>query len=62
VIICTRNTKLLSKPILKSELCTDKLLRELAVIKMPRGRNPFKISKEEWCAVEKILENRKVTE
>jgi hypothetical protein len=43
----------LDPPIFKSDLCEDQLLKDLEVIKMPRGKNPFRVLYKEWQYLKK---------
>lgn len=50
-----RYNGLLDDYIPKSDLRERPLLRDLAVIKMPRGRNPFRVYDKEWKALQKLI-------
>ena len=53
---------LLKHPILKSDLRKHPLLKNLNVITMPRGRNPFRIYIDEWQALQDLLHSRAMPE
>jgi hypothetical protein len=50
-----RYNHLLTSPLLKSDLCKDPVLKNLNIIRMPRGRNPFRIYDEQWEALRKLI-------
>lgn len=50
-----RYVGLLDEFVLKSTLRKHPVLKSLGVIKMPHGRNPYRIYDEEWFAVKQVL-------
>jgi hypothetical protein len=53
-LVDIRYTKLLERPILKSELRKHPLLKKFGVIAMPRGKNPFRVLDKEWEALREL--------
>ncbi|MGA9883360.1 MAG: EVE domain-containing protein [Candidatus Acidiferrales bacterium] len=46
---------LMRRPVFKRELKKHPVLRDMAVLKMPRGRNPFRVKKSEWLALQELI-------
>jgi hypothetical protein len=46
---------LLRQPIFKRDLKKHRLLSKLAVLKMPRGKNPFPVKETEWQALQELI-------
>jgi predicted RNA-binding protein with PUA-like domain len=49
-----RYTGLLKQPILKSTLSANPALANLSVLRMPRSKNPSRVTPEEWKALQKL--------
>src|ERR1039458_5830073 len=50
-----RYAELLKQPIFKKDLRKHPVLRNLAVLKVPNGKNPFPVRKEEWDALTELI-------
>jgi hypothetical protein len=53
--IYIRYTQLLKHPVLEKDLLKYPLLRRLLVLRRPRGRDPYSVSKDEWQALKKLF-------
>lgn len=53
-LVDIRYTKLLERPVFKSELRKHPLLKKFGVIAMPRGKNPFRVLDKEWEALKEL--------
>jgi hypothetical protein len=46
---------LLKLPIFKSDLIKHPVLRDLLILKMPHGRNPTRVTEEQWEAMNNLI-------
>jgi hypothetical protein len=55
--VAVRYRELLKQPVFKGELRRHPLLRNLAILKMPNGKNPCRVRNEEWLALKNLIDN-----